>query len=306
MIGNLGKGIFWWKTHVVAGGDPFANARLLTDAGMQWVAVKVADGNEPYTARGCPKPNVTPEFMQAFRDVFRGKVYGWEFVTHAGALRPGSALASQVEALDLDGGIYDVEGDFDLGDDAEALARVIVSEYRLLTLKPLGWCSWALFRNPKTGGEWHPANVAKAGMEGSDFGMPMAYWYGEVPAEVTLYAGEVIRQWRTLITTKPLVLTGRGWTGDGGTVTPACIKAFDDRVRAQEMVHDAAGISWWSYQHAVAVVRIWNALKATPQWPLTSPEPLPAPPGVTLREWASAVTLHLRKSGYTGPDLTPE
>jgi len=25
-----------------------------------------------------------------------------------------------------------------------------------------------------------------------------------------------------------------------------------------------------------------------------------------LREWAAAITLHLRKSGYTGPDLTSE
>jgi len=306
MMENLGKGIFWWKTHVVAGGDPFANARILTDAGMQWVAVKVADGNESYTALGCPRPNVTPEFIEAFREVFKGKVYGWEFVTHAGALRPGSALAYQVEALGLDGGILDVEEDFDLAHNAEALARVIVAEYRLVTLKPLGWCSWALFRNPRTVGEWHPADVAKAGMEGCDFGMPMAYWSGGVPAEVAVYAGEVIRQWRTLVTTKPLVLTGRGWTGDGGTVSPACIKAFDDRVRVMDVVDSMAGISWWSYQHAVAIPRIWNALKDTPGWTLTPPQPPPAPPGVALREWAAAITLHLRKSGYTGPDLTSE
>ena len=306
MIGSLGKGIFWWRTHGVAGGDALANARILRDAGFQWVAVKVADGNELYTPPGWSKPNVTREFIEAFRGVFKGKVYGWEFVTHAGALRPGSALADQVEALGLDGGIYDVEEDFDLGHDAELLARVIVAEYRLVTLKPLGWCSWGLFRNPKTGGEWHPANVAKAGMDGSDFGMPMAYWPGSLLAEVAVYAGEVIRQWRTLITTKPLVLTGRGWTGDGGTASPACIKAFDDRVRAQDMAYDAAGISWWSYQHSYAVATIWNALKGTPGWALTPPQPPPAPPGVALREWATAITAHLRKLGYNGPDLAPE
>lgn len=303
MIGNLGKGIFWWKTHIVANGDPLANARILTDAGMQWVAIKVADGNEHYTARGCPKPNVTREFIEAFRSVFKGKVYGWEFVTHAGALRPGSALAYQVEALGLDGGIYDVEGDFDLGHDAIGLARVIVTEYRLLTLKPLGWCSWALFRNPKTGGEWHPANVAKAGMEGCDFGMPMAYWSGGLMAEVVAYADQVIGQWRRLVTNKPLVLTGRAYSGDGGTVSPANIRAFDDRVRATVGM---AGIFWWSYQHAYPVTAVWQGLGRTPKWPLTPPEPPPAPPSVPLREWANAVTLYLRKSGYDGPDLAPE
>jgi len=138
MIGNLGKGIFWWRTNAIAGGDPVANGRLLAAAGFQWVAVKVADGNELYTPPGWSKPNVTKEFIEAFRSVFKGKVYGWEFVTHAGALRPGSALASQVEALGLDGGIYDVEDDLDLGQNAEALARVIVAEYRLVTVKALG------------------------------------------------------------------------------------------------------------------------------------------------------------------------
>jgi hypothetical protein len=306
MIGSLGKGIFWWRTNAIAGGDPVANGRLLEAAGFQWVAVKVADSNEAYTPPGWSKPNVTKEFIEAFREVFKGKVFGWDYVTAIGARQPGSALGAQVLSLGLDGGILDVEETFDLADDAEALARTIVAHYRLRTAKPLGWCSWGLFRNPRTGGEWHPANVAKAGMEGSDFGMPMAYWPGSLPAEVAVYAGEVIRQWRTLVTTKPLVLTGRGWTGDGGTALPSCIRAFDERVRAQDMAHDAAGISWWSYQHAVAIPRIWNALKGTPGWVLTPPQPPPAPPGVALREWAAAITLHLRKSGYTGPDLTSE
>jgi len=303
MIEDLGKGIFWWKTHVVAGGDPWANARILTDAGFQWVAIKVADGNESYTARGCPKPNVTREFVHAFRSVFKGRVYGWEFVTHAGALRPGSALADQVEALGLDGGIFDVEDDFDLGLNAEVLARSIVGDYHRKTLKPLGWCSWALPQNPKTGGEWHPANVARAGMEGSDFGMPMAYWPGGAPLDVAAYATEVKRQWRALITSKPLVLTGRAWSGDGGVATPATIKAFDERVRSMDAVDAQAGVCWWSFSHAYQVPATWAALKLTPQWPLTSPTPPPAPPGVALREWASAVTLYLRKLGYDGPAL---
>jgi len=307
MMENLGKGIFWWKTHVVAGGDPFANARILTDAGMQWVAVKVADGNESYTALGCPRPNVTPEFIEAFREVFKGKVYGWEFVTHAGALRPGSALAYQVEALGLDGGIYDVEDALDIeAQNAEALARVIVAEYRLVTLKPLGWCSWALFRNPTTGGAWHPANVARAGMEGCDFGMPMAYWPGGAPLDVAAYATEVNLQWRALITSKPLVLTGRAWSGDGGVATPATIKAFDERVRSMDAVDAQAGVCWWSFSHAYQVPATWAALKLTPQWSLMSPPQPPAPPSAPLREWAAAVTLHLRKSGYDGPDLAPE
>jgi hypothetical protein len=306
MIEDLGKAIFWWRTNAVAGGDPEANALLLTEAGFQWVAVKVADGNEPYTVPGFSTPNVTPAFMQTFRSVFKGRVYGWEFVTHSGAKMARTTLADQVEALGLDGGIFDVEDDFDLGLNAEDLARSIVAGYHHKTPNPLGWCSWALFCNPKTGGQWHPAKVARAGMEESDFGMPMAYWPGGLPAEVAVYAAEVIRQWRTLITTKPLVLTGRGWTGDGGTASPACIKAFDDRVRTQDMMHAAAGISWWSYSHAYAVPAIWNALKVTPQWPVMPPQPPPAPPGVPLREWAAAITAHLRKLGYNGPDLAPE
>lgn len=304
MIGNLGKGIFWWRTNAIAGGDPVANGRLLEAAGFQWVAVKVADSNETYTPRGWTKPNVTREFVEGLRSTFKGKVFGWDYVTAIGARQPGSALGAQVLALGLDGGILDVEEAFDLADDAEALARTIVAHYRLRTAKPLGWCSWALFRNPKTGGEWHPANVARVGMEGCDFGMPMAYWPGGVPAEVALYTSEVARQWCTLITVKPLVLTGRAWSGDGGTASPACIRAFDERVRAMNVADPMTGICWWSYQHAYPVAAIWNALKATPEWTLTPPLPPPAAPGVPLREWAAAVTLHLRQSGYTGPDLT--
>ena len=46
----IGKGYFIWLLYRVAGGDPKRLAQLCKDAGLSWVALKVADSAYPFYA----------------------------------------------------------------------------------------------------------------------------------------------------------------------------------------------------------------------------------------------------------------
>ena len=76
----IGKGYFIWLLYRVAGGDPRQLAKMCKDAGLSWVALKVADGGYPFYANEYKKTvDLVPAAVQELHNAGI-KVFGWHYV----------------------------------------------------------------------------------------------------------------------------------------------------------------------------------------------------------------------------------
>lgn len=263
------KSIFLWNVPAVEGGDPVKIATLLKLGGFESVLVKVVDGTSVFrpSLLGFPKwlrkPNVDRAFVQAMHD--QGiAVVGWSFCYGLGD-NEGRIAAQQVDALGLDGYVFDVESIFESKPNRVALAGQMIGTYNKTVIKkvPLGLCSWAFYLSPTTGSQYHPMDIAKFLMEFCDYGLPMVYWNrlaNKKPREMSELEvmqdlSTSVKQWRN-ITGKPLTVIGRAYTGDGNTVIPGNVLAF----AVARNVEECPGISWWSLEHAIKIPAVWAAL----------------------------------------------
>lgn len=276
------KAIYSWKVRSILQGDPQAFATLLSEAGFQAVFLKVADGDDISLAwKGGPE-NVSVPVVEALRG--RGlSVVGWGFVNAEDAVGQGRVAAEQVNRFGLDGYIFDAESAFDAQSGAVAKVDVIFDNYRQRCDKPSGLAWWARWKNPVSGGTWHPRAVGARWMERCDYGLPMCYWEGAYKPEATpaekaaayraILANalrlleETVRQWREL-TDRPIVPTGRAYIGDGGMPTPEAIAAFERRAREL----GCPGVNWWGLDWAAKDTAWWRALKDLSAFPLVADE----------------------------------
>jgi len=288
------KTIFLWQVPAIAGGAPAEVAERLKNAGFEGVIVKVADG--PYAYRSNVvgwTENLSAPLVEALRA--RGiAVMGYGFLYGANPTGEADIASIQTNRYGLDGYVFDVEGQFDSRSNAEANAYAVMARYRkTCPTTPTAFCSWALWKSPRTGSTWHPLPVAKAFMQSCDVGMPMVYWGGETPAEALSWLTPCLAQWQQ-ITDKPIIPAGRAYVGDGGKARPDAVRTFGVAVRQAGL----KGISWWSMQHAIAMPEVWAMLAALPGF--ASPAD-PTPDEVNLPYWALAIDDWARRYGYTGP-----
>lgn len=252
-----GKGIFIWDLMGInrAQGGGYVDipasdlARILNLAGIRRIDIKVANG----TYR---MPAPTRAYVAALRAEWSGEIYGWSFMVAGNPGTQGLVLGKAVRDLGLDGGIGDLEGQFEAQPGAMLAATKFAQWYRSATSKPLGLCSWANHWSPTTGTVWHPPKVAIAFMTLADFGMPMCYWPG-LGLDTAKYLRGVLINWRRL-TSKPIIPAGRTYNGDGGTVTKEAMIAFDRQVR----LSGCPGISWWSLKHALQLKWPWELISS--------------------------------------------
>ncbi len=293
------KSIFLWQVPYVMGGKPDDIAAELRKAGFEAVIVKVADGQFAYRPPiyGWSE-NLSAQLVTALR-AKNIAVIGYGFMYGANPTGEADQAIVQTNKYNLDGYVFDVEGQFDSRSNAEANAYALMSRYRKSCPDtPRAFCSWALWRSPKTGSTWHPLPVARAFMQFCDVGMPMIYWGGETSQDASWWLTNSLMQWRA-ITDKPIIPAGRAYHGDGGKALSVAIQSFEKGVRSA----DLHGITWWSMQHALALPEIWATLGAM-QGFSRSESAKPSTSIALLPEWARQIDAWARSRGYNGPTVS--
>lgn len=290
------KSIFLWNVPAIRGGDPEAISDLLVEGGFETVLIKAANGPYKFVPNQESFPgwgeNLRTELVETLHK--RGiQVIGWGF--NHGYNVPGEATVAiaQVQQFDLDGWATDSEGTFDAQPGAESLAGLLTQTIKTaLPSIPLGACGWAFYFNPrKLAYAWHPKAVIQALMAHADVGIPMMYYDGKGASAAQWYAQNSLPQWHGL-TDKPIVPAGRAYNGDSGTADAAGVQAFTSEVLKQ----GCPGLTWWSFEHAIKLSEVWNAIKTLPKMHTSRAV-------VSLGEWAQQVDQYLIGQGYAGPGL---
>ncbi len=250
----LSKGIFLWQVPNILHGDPAGIATALQDACFQSVYIKATDGKFLFPTTSHPQLSLA--LVQALHDA-RIAVVGWGFMYGSDPLGEADAAIAACNQFGLDGFIWDVEGDYDSQPQAVAKAGSTVRRFKAGVAQhtPTAFCGWPHYWDPATGGEWHPATVARAFMEECEYGMPMMYWQSF--QDPTTFCGTSLAEWQQ-ITTKPIIPVGRAYDGDNGKAKAADMTAFEAAVRAK----GCQGISWWFLENAYKKPALWAALTA--------------------------------------------
>lgn len=296
------KGTFVWRVNSNHGGDPKKIADSLNAANIKRIDVKVSEAQNPYFYLSGVKriENVTEEWIEAFREYFKGLIYGWGYCYGNDPKGEGRVAASQVTRLKLDGYAFNVEGTFERQPSAAIRASDMMAEFRKdIRDLPALWCSWPLFKNPYPNGnnaDWHYTDVAKNGMAYCDYGMPMVYWPNTGAYWSKFWLEKSLEQWAQYITQRPIIPVGRLYTGDGGVCTPDGIEAFGDDVRKR---YKLVGESWWRMSIGLGKADWWTAMSRLPAFGV---EPPPTPPNTApIPVWRTKITDWARKQGYDGP-----
>lgn len=251
------KGIFIWQVSEILKGDPLAIADLLSTAGFESAYIKTADGPNKFNSGG--RENCSEALVRALHDKGIAAV-GWSFNYGSNPIGESRVAADMANRYGLDGYIWDVESWFENLADAVNAARIVTLDFRSRCDRriPMALCSWAYWKNRISGSTIHKIELARAFMEQCEYGMPMQYWQGTSGAAV--YAESSIRQWRELVTGKPLIPTGRAYNGDGGSCTPGQMLEFETKIRELQ----CPGISWWGLDWAQPRKNLswWEVLKA--------------------------------------------
>lgn len=300
------KGMFLWRVLDILDGSPKKIADALNAAGICRLDVKVSEAAKPYSywrwQIAKTVVNVTPEWLAQFRNFFDGQVMGWGFCYGYDPEGEGRVAAEQVRDLKLDAYGFNCETVFERQPNAEKRASDMMAAYRLLQPNtPTYYISWPLFRNPYPDGNnagWHYDRVAKNAMVYCNYAMPMIYYPNTGAYWAKFWLENSIKQWRDLVTDKPIIPVGRLYTGDGGTCTPDGIEAFGKDVRERFKL---SGESWWRMGTGIGKADWWQAMSELA--PFTTPPP---PATVPIPTWRNQITQWARSMGYDGPFPDPE
>jgi hypothetical protein len=264
-----GKGMWVWNVPAVEA-DPVKFADLMSKAGVKVVYIKAAEGPNIF----CQNKNGVfatwgENLKQELVDALHAKgilVYGWGFCYGTDYKGEGVISGNQVVRFGLDGWIFDVESNSDSKQAANSNGVHTCIQFRAISDKPIYLCWWARYKNPDTGGQWHPDHMTAKQFIQSSWDkyvigyMPMVYWYTTPTDQYGLaWAVKMIEQSMSQyreITDKEIIPAGRAYTGDNGVAYPDAMKLFAKR--AEEL--GCPGVSWWSAEHALKLVGVWEAI----------------------------------------------
>lgn len=290
----IDRGIFMWQVPTVEKGDPARIAALLKSAGIKRLDVKVAEADKAYSVPRWSHLtwgiNVRRDFVRALQGMGI-VVYGWGFCYGNNPIGEGMIAARQVSELNLDGYIFNPETRFEKQPSAGKRAEIVVKNFRDNAPDvPAALCTWPLWDSPWSGAKWHDTAFAKGFMTALDYAAPEIYWWN---THATLWFHNTIKQWRELITDKPIMPVGRAYSGEGmGQVNPGEIRDFGALVREYELL----GESFWNLRIASARADVWEVISN-----LSPLEPPPPPPVAPLEEVVDNLVAWARKRDYDGP-----
>jgi len=295
------KGMYIWQVANLLGGNAKDIAEALNAANIRRADIKVSQAQNiyKYWRNASQIENVTIEWLEIFRQHFSGKVMGWGFCNGYDPAGEGRIAAEQVARLGLDYYGFNVETTFERQPSAAQRASDMMVEFRkgAPDVEAM-WVSWPLWKNPSTGGRWHYDEVARNGMLYCQFSQPMIYWPDSGATNAKYWLENSIKQWRELVSDKPIIPVGRLYTGDGGVCTPEGIIGFGEDVRQK---YKLFGESWYRMGTGLAKVDWWKAMSDLPAFTVGPPQQV-----VPVPVWRNEITLWAKKMGYEGPWPAPE
>jgi hypothetical protein len=238
---NLGKNIFVWDIDSCFGGDVGKIADGLKAAGFESAIL-----HHEYLSNWATPQRIA--LVAALKRVGVAPI-GGAAIYGANPTLEGQQAAKLCNDYGLSGFIFDAEGQFDLAATKNpAITPTLLRAFKVLTTTPIGWCYWAF-------PYMHVPTVLRTAMGYCDWGLPMTYWsWGDDPVSAVNYLQRSWDYWKEF-TSKPIVPIGRAYSGDGGTAKADAMIAFE--AKAREL--GAAGVSWWSMQHALSL-NLWPTL----------------------------------------------
>jgi hypothetical protein len=239
-----GKGYFIWLLYRVAGGDPRQLAKMCKDAGLSWVALKVADGSYPFYANEYKKNvDLVPAAVQELHNAGI-KVFGWHYV-YGNPSGESLIAVNRVRSLSLDGYIIDAEQEYK---NKPAQADDLMSRLRkfLPAGTSIGICS---YRFPS----YHPDFPWKS-FSTCDYNMPQVYWQGAHNAGAQLQKS--IYEFQQRGWKMPVIPVGSAYEEWGWVPSVDEIADFRTTAARQGM----PGVGWWEMHDAtVRFPQFWNA-----------------------------------------------
>ncbi len=295
------KGMYIWRVRDNFGGDAKKIAESLIAANIKRVDIKVSQSQNIYKYwHGTSYvENVSPKWIEQFRQYFPGKIMGWGFCNGYDPVGEGRIGAQQSARLGLDYYGFNVEATFERQPSAAKRASQMMVEFRKGAQDiEAFWISWPLWKSPTSGGTWHYDEVARSGMLYCQFGMPMVYWPRSGAYNAKYWLENSLKQWEEFVTDRPLIPVGRLYTGDGGVCTPDGIVGFGEDVRK---TYKLFGESWYRMGTGRAKVDWWKAVSDLPAFTAEPPANI-----VPVPIWRNEITLWARTMGYDGPWPAPE
>jgi hypothetical protein len=245
-----GSGFFIWQVASCEGGDAGKIARAAGEAGLRWVAVKIADGatlsNRNPLDRG---QSLLPGLVGALRTAGI-QVWGWQYLYGANWAGEAASAQAQIDALGLDGYILDAEAEYKLPGRAAAAEKFMHRMRAAFPRLPIGLCS---YRFPSL----HPEFPWDAFLAGADYILPQVYWEDahDPAAELARSAAEF--EARTPRT--PLIPVGPTYKRGQWAPTAADILEFQ---RAAERLN-LVGAGYFSWDECRRdLPHLWGAIQA--------------------------------------------
>ncbi len=250
----VGKGMYVWKLHRIAGGNVQAMVRKALDAGLTHVIIKVADGADPYNV----------DLAGPATDAFKAagiQVWGWAWLWMRSPFQEAEVAAHRVNTLGMDGFVVNAEHPTK-GKYAEAQVYMETLRERINEV-PIGLSS---YRYPHL----HTTLPWKEFLTPSDLDMPQMYWVGEQPADCVRNS---LARHQAFPFARPIIPTGAAYGEQYGNsyfrAQPEEIVEFLNTVRANNL--PAANFWSWDWTEAHGP-DLWEAI-ADYDWPVESGEP---------------------------------
>lgn len=163
-----GNGFFIWQVPSCEGGDPVKIAQAAKDAGLSWVAVKIANG----TAASNRDPRTLTDLLPPVVTALKAAgitVLGWHYVYGFQPMEEADVAIQRLKTLNLDGYIIDAEAEYKYPGRDKA-ADVFTSQLR--TAFPGLFMALCSYRFP----DYHPELPWLNFLAKVDANMPQVYW----------------------------------------------------------------------------------------------------------------------------------
>ena len=243
-----GKGVFLWQSWAVAADDDTLIARLLA-LKVNRLEIKSCDGAAVFRTN---RPGYPPQVTRALVDKCHAKgieVWTWQYAYGKDPIGEARVAAAQAIESGADGHIIDAESEFlKQKQPARKAGDYLDCIHTLAPDLRLAFCSFALWRHPRSLTTFWSPEALSVFLEACDFAEPMAYHYPKhVVMEYTRpdwILKETLYQYR-LLTQKPIVPAGKCYENSAAPLMPGDMETF-------ARVAHAAGcpsISFWSLQH---------------------------------------------------------
>lgn len=246
-----GTGIFVAKLAQAEGGDALRIANAARDAGLSFVAIKVADGVQPENSELSAQ---NQEVIRALRNV-GVQVWGWQSVHGTDPAGEAQVAITRLEALSLDGYIVQVTPQPKETIAAQsALTFMQILRTRFVNL-PVAFASYG---TPS----FYPDLPWNEFLCYADIALPQVFWVNAQTPD-NLLTG-VVKEYQSLKNVRPIVPIGPAYQNGSWLPTAAEIALFRDKARALQL----PAIAFWEWSQARSLTGIWEAISGAASQPI--------------------------------------